>query len=31
MNRTRLIGHIEKDIIGIITIIDYTVELIFNL
>jgi hypothetical protein len=31
MNRTRLTGHIKEDVVGIITIADYTVELIFNL
>jgi hypothetical protein len=31
MNRTGLIGHIKEDVIGIITIVDYTIELIFNL
>jgi hypothetical protein len=31
MNRTRPTGHIEEDVIGIITIVDHTAELIFNL
>jgi hypothetical protein len=31
MNRTRPIGHMEEDIIGITTVVDYAVELIFNL
>jgi hypothetical protein len=31
MNRTRLTGYIEKDMVGIITIINHAVEPIFNL
>jgi hypothetical protein len=31
MNRTRPIGYIEEDVVGIITIANHTVELIFNL
>jgi hypothetical protein len=31
MNRTGLIGYIEEDMIGIITVADHAVELIFNL
>jgi hypothetical protein len=31
MNRTRPIGYIKKDIIGIITMADHAVEPIFNL
>jgi hypothetical protein len=31
INRTRPTGYMEEDIIGIITVIDYAVELIFNL
>jgi hypothetical protein len=31
VNRTRPIGYIKEDIIGIIIITDYTIELIFNL
>jgi hypothetical protein len=31
MNRTRPIGYIKKDMIGIITVADHAVELIFNL
>jgi hypothetical protein len=31
MNRTRPIGYIEEDVVGITTIINYTAEPIFNL
>jgi hypothetical protein len=31
MNRTRPTGYIEKDMIGIIIVIDHAVEPIFNL
>jgi hypothetical protein len=31
MNRTRPIGYIEEDVVGIITIADYAAELTFNL
>jgi hypothetical protein len=31
MNRTGPIGHIEEDVIGITTVIDYAAEPIFNL
>jgi hypothetical protein len=31
MNRTGPTGYIEEDMIGIITVIDYTAEPIFNL
>jgi hypothetical protein len=31
MNRTRPIGHIEEDVIGIITVTDHAAEPIFNL
>jgi hypothetical protein len=31
MNRTRPIGYIKEDIIGIITIVDHAAEPIFNL
>jgi hypothetical protein len=31
MNRTRPIGYIKEDMIGITTVADYTAEPIFNL
>jgi hypothetical protein len=31
MNRTRPIGYIKEDVIGITTVIDYAAEPIFNL
>jgi hypothetical protein len=31
MNRTGLIGYMEEDVVGIITVVDHAVELIFNL
>jgi hypothetical protein len=31
INKTRPTGHMEEDIVGIITIADHAVELIFNL
>jgi hypothetical protein len=31
MNKTRPTGYIEEDIVGITTVVDHAVELIFNL
>jgi hypothetical protein len=31
MNKTRLTGYIKEDVIGIITVTNHAVELIFNL
>jgi hypothetical protein len=31
INRTGLIGYMEEDVVRIITVADYVVELIFNL